>query len=98
MRGELWKGKRQESYYSLANIKTTDAEGNYTSNFGKYFSGKYSTLGSMHLVYEVKGKRYFRYSKAWYSSKINRWLEFQIGTNDFRYILKFKIMKLDVIW
>lgn len=43
-------------------LKWIDKEGNYTDNQGSYISYRFSIFGTSYLLYDINGKRYWRYS------------------------------------
>jgi hypothetical protein len=90
-RGELLKNGEQVSLLNFAVLKYVNSLGQYTDNQGEYLSLQYSVIGKSMVWYLIENTLYWRYSIA---KKIGKfWIELQLGTNDRRYTVRFKIKK-----
>lgn len=93
-RNRLLKNGSTPSPYEFAVLKWVDKDGNYSDNKGEYISKEHSIFGKVLTWYRIKGRVYFRSSLV---KKIkNFWIELQVGTNDRRYTVRFKIKKGDL--
>lgn len=84
------------SVYDMCVLKWVNEFGEYMNNKGEYLSLKYSIIGSMFVWYKVDKRLYWRYS---FARKIfrNLWIELMLGTNDFRYLFRLKIKKVEIL-
>ena len=78
-------------------IKWEDGEGNYTDNNGKCISKKFSIFGKSKIWYEIDNTLYWRYTFAG-KKKFLWWeyMEIQLGTNDKRYKIRFKVKNAEM--
>lgn len=90
-KGELIKDGESLSLLNFAVLKYVNRFGQYTDNQGEYLSLKYSIVGKSKVWYEIGKTLYWRYSLA--KQYGNYWIELQLGTNDNRYTVRFKIKK-----
>ena len=88
-KGWLERDGSEVHIWHMAGLKYVDEEGNYQDNKGKYISLKHSIFGKMNVWYKVENRKYFRFSRV--GKFLGFWYEFQMGTNDNRYLLKFKL-------
>lgn len=88
-KGSLTKNGKKPNIYEFAVIKTLNERGEYAGNYGKYFSIIHSIIGKILVWYKIGKTTYFRFSKVWKWSLF--WFELMIGTNDVRYLFRFKI-------
>lgn len=79
-------------------LKWIDTEGNYTDNQGAYISYRFSIFGTSYLLYDINGKRYWRYSYCKKNKTFNRFIELHLGYNDRRPTFRFKIKKGQIIY
>jgi hypothetical protein len=77
-------------------LKYVDEDGNYMDNQGEYLSLKHSIIGSEFLLFNLNGKKYWRYSYA-ESPFGNIWFELQIGFTT-RATFRFKIKNIKKIY
>jgi len=88
-KGELFRDGQSLSLLNFAVLKYVDKYGQYSDNQGEYLSLRYSVIGQSKVWYLVENTLYWRYSLA---KKIGKfWIELQLGTNDVRYTIRFKI-------
>lgn len=90
-KGNLSKNQEQLSLLNFAVLKYVDSMGRYTDNQGEYLSLTYSVIGKSKVWYKIGKTLYWRYSLA--KQYGNYWIELQLGTNDRRYTVRFKIKK-----
>lgn len=90
-KGNLKRGNIEVSLLNFAVFKYVNLDGEYTDNQGDFLSLKYSILGWSKVWYEIEDMLYWRYSMAKQYGKY--WIEIQLGTNDNRYTIRFKIKK-----
>ena len=76
--------------YALCGFKYENENGQYTNNIGDYLSLKYSLIGKKWSWYKVEGRLYWRFSYANELFK-NVWVEWQVGTNNYRYTWRLKL-------
>lgn len=81
--------------FIFAVLKYIDDNGT-VGNKGTYLSSEHSIVGESYVWYRINGTLYWRKSKVFYRN--GRWHERQSGTNDFRYTLRRKHSKKNLIW
>lgn len=90
-KGKLFQKNKKVSIFELAILKWVDKDGNYSDNKGDFISKEHSIFGELFLWYKVDKRLYWRYSFV--KKMFGRWIELQVGTNDIRYTIRFKIKK-----
>ena len=82
-----------DDVYSMAVLKYVDELGNYNDNAGEFLSAKYSYFGEIFTWYKIRGRSglFWRFSSAWQYGRFS--YEIQLGSNDYRYTIRFKIKK-----
>ena len=102
IKGMLQKNGERVPYFNVrdltAVLKFVDVDGGYSDNRGAMLSLRYSTIGSLFMIFYLNHKRYWRYS---YANRLfgKVWMELQIGYHTrptFR--LKFKIIDKIYEW
>lgn len=86
-RGKLTRDGKIIDLNNFATFKYVNENGFYRDNKGKYLSIKYSTLGYSFVIFELKGRKYWRYS---FAGKKLLWFEIHLGTGE-RHVFRFKV-------
>lgn len=88
-KGKLIKNGEEQSPLVFAGFKYINLNGDYKDNRGDFLSIKHSTFGKMFTWYESGGRLFWRLS---YANNIfsKLWIEFHIGTNNYRYTFRLK--------
>lgn len=89
-KGQLYRNGKEVSILEFAAWKwLKNGIGGWNTNSGDEINLEKSTIGKSSVYYKVKGKLYYRYSRAWKIGKY--YFNLKYGTNNKRYLLTFKI-------